>query len=135
MNKTSISYIKGKTINLEIDVEFASIFQNFLLYFITTAEDPNHVIEGYKKFEAVVNNDPDVQLTEFQSYLYCLTALCQNIKNSALEQGAAKEIEIPEEVAEQSKNVAQMILKGKNANQEELAEQYKDLLNKINKLS
>jgi len=135
MKKTSVSYIKGKTVTLEMDVEFASLFQNFLLYFITSAKDPNEVIEGYKKFEAVVKNEPDVQLTEFQSYLYCLTALCQNIKNSALEQGAAKEIEIPEDVAEQSKNVAQMILKGKDANQEELASQYKDLLDKINKLS
>ena len=135
MKKTSVSYIKGKTVTLEMDVEFASLFQNFLLYFITSAKDPNDVIEGYKKFEAVVNNDPNVQLTEFQSYLYCLTALCQNIKNSALEQGAAKEIEIPEDVAEQSKNVAQMILKGKDANQEELSAQYKDLLDKINKLS
>jgi len=135
MKKTSVSYIKGKTVTLEIDVEFASLFQNFLLYFITTAKDPNDVIEGYKKFEAVVKNEPDVQLTEFQSYLYCLTALCQNIKNSALEQGAAKEIEIPDDVAEQSKNVAQMILKGKDANQEELNAQYKDLLEKINKLS
>lgn len=135
MKKTSVSYIKGKTVTLEMDVEFASLFQNFLLYFITSAKDPNEVIEGYKKFEAVVKNEPDVQLTEFQSYLYCLTALCQNIKNSALEQGAAKEIEIPDDVAEQSKNVAQMILKGKDANQEELASQYKDLLDKINKLS
>ena len=135
MKKTSVSYIKGKTVTLEMDVEFASLFQNFLLYFITSAKDTNEVIEGYKKFEAVVKNEPDVQLTEFQSYLYCLTALCQNIKNSALEQGAAKEIEIPEDVAEQSKNVAQMILKGKDANQEELASQYKDLLDKINKLS
>lgn len=135
MKKTSVSYIKGKTVTLEMDVEFASLFQNFLLYFITTAKDPNEVIEGYKKFEAVVKNDPDVKLTEFQSYLYCLTALCQNIKNAALEQGSAKEVEIPEDVAEQSKNVAQMILKGKDANQEELASQYKDLLDKINKLS
>ena len=135
MKKTTVSYIKGKTVNLEIDVEFASLFQNFLLYHITNAEDPNSVIEAYKKFEAVANNDPDVQLNEYESYLYCLTALCQNIKKSALEQGAAKEVDVPEDVAQDSLKVAQMILSGNKVDDKELKDKYEDLLKKMNKLS
>tara|TARA_Y100000592_G_scaffold25454_2_gene40094 strand:- start:816 stop:1223 length:408 start_codon:yes stop_codon:yes gene_type:complete len=135
MKKTSVSYIAGKKITLELDSTFASLFQNLLLYFITTASDPNEVLDGYKKFKSVAENDPNVELTEYQSYLYCLTALCQNIKNSALEQGSAKEIEIPEHIVKESKSVAELLLNKNESNIDEINDRYKKLYEELGKLS
>jgi hypothetical protein len=132
MKKTSVSYIKGKTINLEIDVEFASLFQNFLLQYITSAKDHQEVIDGYKKFEKILNGE-DIPLTEYQTYLYALTALCQNIQKTALEQGAAKNIEMPEDIVNESKDLAKQIMTGEQT--ENLQERFKELSTKISNLS
>lgn len=133
--KKSVKYLDGKTVTIEVDVKFATLFENFLLYYISNADDTNDVIAAYKKIENIVNKTDDVKLTEFETYLYCLTALCQNLKRSAIDQGSAIEFEIPDEVAAKSKEVASMILKNQGKNSDELKELYNDLLNDFNKLS
>jgi len=130
--KTTVSYKKGHKVKLEMDVEFAAQFQNLLLYYIATAKDPKLVIEGYKKITDIINNKADIQLDDFETYLYCITALCQNIKKAALEQGAAEEIEVPDEVAEKSKLVAQLIFENKDENKEKVDKLYSELLDHFN---
>ncbi len=132
MKKTTVSFIKGKTITLEIDADFGSVFQNFLLNYITSAKNPNDVIDGYKKIEQILEGQ-DVQFTEYESYLYALTALCQNIQKCALEQGAAKKIKMPPEIVQQSKELAETIMKGETV--DDLQQKFKDLSDKINSLS
>jgi len=133
--KKSVKYLDGKTVTIEVDVKFATLFENFLLYYISNADDSNDVIAAYKKIENIVNKTDDVKLSEYETYLYCLTALCQNLKRSAIDQGSAIEFEIPDEVAAKSKEVASMILKNQGKNSDELKELYNDLLNDFNKLS
>ena len=132
--KKSVKYLDGKTVTIEVDVKFATLFENFLLYYISNADDSNDVITAYKKIESIVKKTGDVKLTEFETYLYCLTALCQNLKRSAIEQDVAIEFEIPDEVAAKSKQVASMILKNQGKNSDELKSLYNDLLNDFNNL-
>ncbi len=132
MKKTIVNFIKGKTITLEIDADFANLFQNFLLSYITSAKNPNDVVNGYKKIEQILKGQ-DVQFTEYESYLYALTALSQNMQKCALEQGVAKKVEMPAEIVQQSKQLAETIMKGEVA--DDIQQQFKELSEKINNLT
>jgi len=111
--KTTIVYEHDKVIkNFEISGYFAQMFENFLLEYITLAEDKNVILNAYKKIAEINNGDKDIKLNKFESFYYLLTAIAQSFRKLAVDQGVAREVPLDEAAIAAAKDTASLYLDG-----------------------
>jgi hypothetical protein len=117
---------QGVIKNITLSVGVLEGLQNLLVHYLGQCKDHNEITETYKKINKLATNE-EVKFEGIQSHIYILVALVQNLRLLALEQGAAKEVEVEDAVHMKAKEAAQMFLERDPNKIQELNKKLKEL--------
>ena len=117
---------QGVIKNITLSVGILEGLQNLLVHYLAQCKDHNEITETYKKINKLATNE-EVKFEGIQSHIYILVALVQNLRLLALEQGAAKEVEVEDAVHMKAKEAAQMFLERDPNKIQELNQKLKEL--------